>query len=59
LRCLEVSRKLFAASCDSDRKLKDLADIKEIVKNAEVDKLVLRKLFIKYRMEEYYESIVG
>lgn len=47
------------ASCDSDRKLKDLADVKEIVKNAEVDKFVLQKLLIKYGLEEYYESIIG
>jgi hypothetical protein len=54
-----IAMKLFAASCDSDRKFKDLADVKEIVKNAEVDKSVLQKLLSKYGLEEYYESIVG
>jgi hypothetical protein len=52
-----IAMKLFAASKEPDRKFKDLADIKEIMKKAEVDKKKIKKLFEKYGLEGYYESI--
>jgi hypothetical protein len=54
-----IAMKLFAASNNPERRFRDLADIKEILKNAEVDKGTIRKLFGKYKMEEYYGAIIG
>jgi len=52
-----IAMKLFAASNEPDRKFKDLADIKEILNKVEIDKNEIKKLFEKYGLEEYYESI--
>jgi hypothetical protein len=54
-----IAMKLFAASNSPDRLLKDLADIKEILSNAEVDKDTVEKLFKKYKMEKYYGFVTG
>jgi hypothetical protein len=54
-----IAMKLFAVYNEPDRKFKDLADIKEIINNTEVDKETIKKLFKKYALEEYYESIAG
>ncbi|MBN2286749.1 MAG: nucleotidyltransferase family protein [Tissierellales bacterium] len=54
-----IAMKLFAASNNPDRLLKDLADVKEILNNAEVDKNTIEKLFKKYKMEKYYGLFIG
>ncbi len=50
---------LFAAGSDQDRLFKDLSDIKEIIKNTDIDTTELYKLFVKYGLEKYYEPIIG
>jgi hypothetical protein len=54
-----IAMKLFAASNNPDRILKDLADVKEVLKNTEVEKSTLKKLFAKYDMEKYWEVVFG
>ncbi|HMA65649.1 MAG: nucleotidyl transferase AbiEii/AbiGii toxin family protein [Fibrobacterota bacterium] len=54
-----IAMKLFAAASDQDRLFKDLSDIKEIIKNTEIDTGELYTLFVKYGLEKYYEPIIG
>ena len=52
-----VAMKLFAIQNNPDRKYKDLADIKEILKNTEYNKEVIREYFKKYGQEVYFNEI--
>lgn len=54
-----VALKLFAVHNDPDRKHKELADIKEILRITEVDKGRIREYFRKYGLEDYYGEIAG
>ncbi len=54
-----VALKLFAIYNDPSRKYKELADIKEILKLADVDNKTIRKYFKKYNLEAYYDEIAG
>ena len=54
-----VALKLFAVKNEPDRKYKEFADIKEILKLTNVDKNSIRGYFKKYGLEEYCDEIVG
>ncbi len=53
-----IAMKLFAASHEPDRKLKDLADVREVVKHATIDRAEVRKLFVKFGLEGEYDDTV-
>jgi hypothetical protein len=53
-----VALKLFATRNDPDRKYKELADIKEIVRITTIDKDQIREYFKKYGLEAYYHKIL-
>ena len=52
-----VAMKLFAIQNNPDRKFKDLADIKEIVKHTNCNKKTLHEYFKKYDQEFYFNEI--
>jgi hypothetical protein len=52
-----VAMKLFSASNDPERKLKDLADIEQIIKTTAIDLTELKKLFTKYGLEDWYDEL--
>ncbi len=54
-----IAMKLFAAQQNSQRRLKDLADIKEIISAVDIDSASIRKYFKQYGLEEYYKDIEG
>jgi hypothetical protein len=54
-----VALKLFAVQNDPDRKYKELADIKEILRITGVEKDQVHDYFRKYGMEDYYSEIAG
>jgi hypothetical protein len=54
-----IAMKLFAASNNHDRIFKDLSDVKEIVKNSEIDKDTIKKMFTKYGMDQFYQGVIG
>jgi hypothetical protein len=47
-----IAMKLFAASHNPERTLKDLADVREIMRRADVDRGTIKKMFAKYRLEK-------
>ncbi len=53
-----IAMKLFAAANDPERKLKDLADIKEIIGHIEIDANKIKNLFEKYGLKDYYDSFI-
>jgi hypothetical protein len=52
-----LAMKLFSASNDPDRTLKDLADVKELIKNTSLDAELVKQSFAKYGLMEYYDRI--
>ena len=52
-----VAMKLFAIQNNPDRKFRDLADIKEIVKHTKCNKKTLHDFFKKYGQESYFNEI--
>ena len=52
-----IAMKLFAAKNDESRRLRDLADIEEIVRMGYVDKQKVREYFIQFGLEAYYHEI--
>jgi len=52
-----LAMKLFSASNDPSRTLKDLADVKELIKNTSMDPELIKKTFTKYGLMEYYGRI--
>ncbi len=54
-----AAMKLFAAAQNPDRRLKDLSDIRELVKHTSVNRESLRKYFVKYGLEKYYDEVTG
>ena len=54
-----IALKLFAAYSDPNRKLKELADIKELTRNTAIDYDKIKKYFKKYNLEDYYNEITG
>ena len=52
-----IALKLFAIQNDPDRKHKELADIKEILRITPVNKDLIREYFKKYGLEDYYGEI--
>jgi predicted nucleotidyltransferase len=54
-----IALKLFAAKNDPERKLRELADIKELVKIGHIDKLQVIELLSKYGFEEWIEEVVN
>jgi hypothetical protein len=54
-----IAMKLFAASSNPERKLRDLSDVKAIYTATNVDKEIVKKYIIKYHLEAYYHDIVG
>jgi len=54
-----VALKLFAASADPERKFKELADIKELIKISKIEPKSIKNYFIKYKLEEYFDEITG
>jgi len=52
-----VALKLFAAHGNPDRKLKELADIREIVSRTEIKRETVWKYFVKYGMEKHEADI--
>ncbi len=53
-----ITLKLFAMQNDPDRRFKELADIKEIIKRTNPDRQVIRELFKKYGQEAYIGDII-
>jgi hypothetical protein len=54
-----VALKLFAIQNDPARKFKELADIKEVLCLTNIDKAVIKELFEKYNLDEYFDESVG
>ncbi|MBN1575783.1 MAG: nucleotidyl transferase AbiEii/AbiGii toxin family protein [Chitinispirillaceae bacterium] len=54
-----IAMKLFAAKHNRERRLKDLADIKEIFAAVNIDKVTIRNYFRRYGLEAYYKDIEG
>ena len=54
-----IALKLFAAKNNPNRRLRDLADIKEIVARTELSGDTVRTLFQKYGLERYYSDATG
>ncbi|MDI6751866.1 MAG: nucleotidyl transferase AbiEii/AbiGii toxin family protein [bacterium] len=54
-----IALKLFAVQNDPDRRYKELADIKEILRLTNLDIAAVRALFKKYGMEEYCDEITN
>ena len=52
-----IAMKLFAASQNPERKLKDLADVREIIRRTDINRETIKKLFAKYRLEKYYDDV--
>lgn len=52
-----VAMKLFAIQNNPERKLRDLADIKEIVRLTNCNKETIKEYFRKYNLESYYNDI--
>ncbi len=52
-----VAMKLFAIQSNPDRKFKDLADIKEILKHTKYNKKKIQNYFVKYGQESYFDEI--
>ena len=52
-----VAMKLFAIQNNPDRKFKDLADIKEILRNTKYNKKRIKEYFVKYGQESYFDEI--
>jgi hypothetical protein len=51
-----IAMKLFAAAHNPDRRLRDLADVREIVKNTDIAPETVRALFVKYGLEGDYDD---
>ena len=54
-----IALKLFAIKNEPGRKLKELADIKEIYELTKLEKGIIYKYLKKYGLEEYYNEIIG
>lgn len=54
-----VAMKLFAAKHNERRRLKDLADIKEITAVVDIDKEILKDYFRQFGLESYYKEFEG
>lgn len=54
-----VAMKLFAIQNNPDRKYKDLADIKEILRHTKCNRKTIKKYFIKYGQESFFDEIAG
>ncbi len=54
-----IALKLFAIKNEPGRKLKELADIKEIYELTKLEKGIIYKYLKKYDLEEYYNEIIG
>jgi len=54
-----IALKLFAAKSNPERKFKELADVKEILSRAAVDREAVRRYFDAYGLEPYTEEILG
>lgn len=54
-----IAMKLFAAANNSDRRFRDLADVKEVVKRVGLSKGTVRALFVKYGLEDLYDDVIG
>jgi hypothetical protein len=54
-----IALKIFAIKNDPDRKFRELADIREILKNTQVDRDQIRQYFRDYGLEDYYNEIAG
>ena len=54
-----IALKLFAIKNEPGRKLKELADIKEIYELTKIKKGIIYKYLKKYDLEEYYNEIIG
>ena len=52
-----VAMKLFAAKHNERRRLKDLADIKEIVSTVDINRKTVKDYFRKFGLESYYSEI--
>jgi len=53
-----VTLKLFAIQNDSERKFKELGDIKEIFRRTGMDTEFLRTQFVKFGLEAYFNDII-
>jgi predicted nucleotidyltransferase len=54
-----IAMKLFAIQNNPERKFKDLADIKEILRHSKCDMRIVRGYFRKYGQESYYNELSG
>ena len=54
-----IAMKLFAAKHNERRRLKDLADIKEITATVDIDKKKLHGYFKQFGLEAYYHEVEG
>jgi hypothetical protein len=53
-----IALKLFSVKNDPERKLKELADIKEIIQLTPVNREEIKTYFQDYGLEEYYHEII-
>ncbi len=54
-----VAMKLFSIQNDPQRKYKDLADVKELLKRTDHDRAVIREYFSRYGQESEYGGVAG
>jgi hypothetical protein len=54
-----IALKLFAAQNNPDRKFKELSDIREILNRSEVNDSTVKKYFVKYGQEKYYDEVAN
>jgi hypothetical protein len=54
-----IALKLFAAQNNPDRLFKELSDIKELIVRTKVNSITVKKYFVKFGQEKYYDEIVS
>jgi predicted nucleotidyltransferase len=54
-----IALKLFAIANDPQRKYKEFADIKELLRVTDVNREEIKKYFVQYQLEAYYIEITG
>lgn len=53
-----LAMKLFSAAGDESRRSKDIADLRELIKAAQLDKATVREAAAKYGMEGYLDQLI-
>ena len=53
-----IALKLFAAHSNPDRIFKELSDVKELLNRVDIKDFTVKKYFLKYGLEKYYDEII-